>query len=388
MKSLNSVISSRKTSVFEVMSRLAVEHQAINLGQGFPDRDGPGDIRRFAAEAVIEGPNQYPPMMGLPELRQAAAEANRRHYGLEYDWRDEVLVTAGATEALSAAFYAFLEPGDEVVVFQPAYDAYFDMIEGAGGVVRPVSLRPPDWAVDLDAVSQAIGARTKALVLNTPLNPAGKVFTRTELEALARLVLENDLIVISDEVYEHMCFDGRRHVSIARLPGMKERTVRMGSAGKTFSLTGWKIGYSAGPKPLIEAMARSHQYLTFACPPPLQRAVAYGLRKDKAYFTGLAAEMQAKRDRFSAGLKQAGFGVLGAEGTYFLTADIAPLGFKDDERFCRAITAEAGVAAVPVSAFYHCTTAAPPRRYIRFCIAKQDEVLDAAAQRLKDWSGR
>lgn len=388
MKSLNPVIASRKTSIFEVMSRLAIEHEAINLGQGFPDEDGPEDIRRYAAEAAIAGPNQYPPMMGLPDLRQAVAESNRRHYGLDYDWREEVLVTAGATEALSGAFYAFLEPGDEVLVFQPAYDAYFDMVEGAGGVVRPVSLHPPDWSVDTDAVRQAIGPRTKALVLNTPLNPTGKVFTRTELEDLARFAEENDLIVISDEVYEHMCFDARPHVSIARLPGMKARTVRMGSAGKTFSLTGWKIGYSAGPKPLIEAMARSHQYLTFACPPPLQRAVAYGLRKEDAYFEGLAEEMQAKRDRFSAGLKTAGFDVLTSEGTYFLIADIAPLGFEDDEQFCRAITTEAGVAAVPVSAFYHHTADAPPRRYIRFCIAKQHDVLDAAAQRLKDWAER
>ncbi len=386
MKSLNPVIARRKTSIFEVMSRLAIEHEAINLGQGFPDEDGPEDIRRYAAEAAIEGPNQYPPMMGLPDLRQAAAESNRRHYGLDYDWREEVLVTAGATEALSAAFYAFLEPGDEVIVFQPAYDAYFDMIEGAGGVVRPVSLQPPDWSLDLEAVRGALGERTKALLINTPLNPTGKVFTQTELEALARIADQNDLIVISDEVYEHMCFDGRPHISIAQLPGMKERTVRMGSAGKTFSLTGWKIGYSAGPKPLIEAMARSHQYLTFACPPPLQRAVAYGLRKEDAYFEGLAAAMQAKRNRFSTGLEEAGFEALRAEGAYFLIADAAPLGFEDDEEFCRAVTTEAGVAAVPVSAFYHSATAAPPRTYARFCIAKQDDILDEAAERLKNWA--
>lgn len=388
MKALNPVIAGRKTSIFEVMSRLAIENEAINLGQGFPDQDGPEDVRRRAADATIEGPNQYPPMMGLPELRQAAAQANQGHYGLDYDWRGEILVTAGATEALSSAFSAFLQAGEEVVVFQPAYDAYFDMIEGAGGAVRPVSLQAPDWSIDMDAVRAALSGATKILVLNTPMNPTGKVFTREELEALAALAIERDLIVISDEVYEHMCFDGREHVSIAELPGMKERTVRMGSAGKTFSLTGWKIGYSAGPEPLIGAMARAHQYLTFACPPSLQRAVAFGLGKDPSYFAGLAADMQAKRDRFSKGLSQAGFEVLPCEGTYFVSADIGGLGYDDDEAFCRAVTTEAKVAAVPMSAFYHASTAEPCRRYVRFCIAKQDAALDEAARRLGEWARR
>lgn len=390
MKDLNPVITGRKTSIFEVMSRLAIENDAINLGQGFPDQDGPEDVRRMAAEATVEGPNQYPPMMGVPALRQAAADALQRHYGLSYDPGDEILVTAGATEALAAAFSAFITPGagEEAVVFEPAYDAYFDMVEGAGGVVKPVPLTAPDWALDEKALDAAIGPETKLIVLNTPVNPVGKVFTQADLEAVAKRALEHDLIVVSDEVYEHMCFDGRRHRSIAALPGMRERTVRMGSAGKTFSLTGWKVGYTAGPPDLIGAMARAHQYLTFATPPSLQKAVAYGLNKDTAYFDGLAADMQASRDRLARGLTEARFGVLPAEGTYFLTADIAPLGFDDDVEFCRRIASEAKVAGVPVSAFYHPTNTAPPRKYVRFCFAKQDKVLDEAVERLKSWIKR
>jgi len=389
MSSINPVIDARKTSIFEVMTRLALEHDAINLGQGFPDEDGPEDVRRFAAEATVAGPNQYPPMMGTPELRQAAAAHNARFYGLDYDWNTETLVTAGATEALASAFQAFLTPGEdeEAIVFEPAYDAYFDAIEGFGGAVRPVALKAPGWDLDADRLAAAITPKTRMIVLNTPVNPVGKVFDEDALAAVAKQAIANDLVVISDEVYEHMTFDGRRHRTVAALPGMRERTVRLSSAGKTFSLTGWKIGYSAGPASLISAMARAHQYLVFASAPALQKAVAHGLAKDDAYFGGLARDMQAKRDRLASGLKKTGFGVLPAEGTYFLTADIAPLGHDDDAAFCRAITEEAGVAAVPVSAFYHRTTADPPRNYVRFCFAKQDAVLDEAAARLKRYFG-
>jgi len=382
MKPFNAVIASRKTSIFERMSLLAREHDAVNLGQGFPDEDGPEDMRRLAAEAIIEGPNQYPPMMGLPALREAAAEAARRHYGLDYDAARETLITTGATEALAAAFYAFLQPGDEVVVFAPAYDAYFDMIEGALGVVRPVPLIAPDWSVDWRALEAAIVPRTKALVLNTPNNPIGKVFTQDELARIAELATSHDLIVISDEVYEHMCLDGRRHVSIAKLDGMRERTVRMGSAGKTFSFTGWKVGYSCGPEPLISAMARSHQYLSFAVPPGLQRAVAFGLGKPDVYFEGVAAHMQAKRDHFLAGIESTPLKPLSVEGGYFLTVDIREAGYDDDVAFCEAITREAGVAAIPNSAFYHRATLNPPRHLVRFCYAKQESLLNEAAARL------
>lgn len=388
MKSLNPVITGRKTSIFEVMSKLAADHDAINLGQGFPDEDGPEDVRRVAAEATLKGPNQYPRMMGTPDLRAAAARANARHYGLTYDADSEILVTAGATEALACAFMAFLEPGqgDEAVIFSPAYDAYAEMIEGAGGVVKPCALQPPEWRVNEAALDAAITGKTKLIVLNTPVNPVGAVFTEAMLEAVARRARDHDLIVVADEVYEHMCFDGRQHKTIAALDGMRERTVRLGSAGKTFSLTGWKVGYTAGPAELIAAMGRAHQYLTFTTPPSLQAAVAYGLGKGDSYFDKLAAGMQAKRDLLADGLTGAGFKVLPAEGTYFLTADITPLGHDDDVEFCRRITTEAGVAAVPVSAFYHSSVPNPPRNFVRFCFAKQDAVLDMACRKLAEWT--
>jgi len=380
MKNPNSVLSAFGTTVFTVMSALAQQHGAINLGQGFPDEEGPEDIRRVAADAVFDGPNQYPPMMGIPELRQAVAEHDARFYGLEVDWQTEVLVTSGATEALADCFLGLLEAGDEVVLIEPLYDSYLPMVLRAGGVPKLVRMEPPDWALPKEALREAFSPRTKLLVLNTPHNPSGKVFDAEELTFLAELVLEFDALVVCDEVYEHLVFDDRPHVPLMTLPGMRERCLRIGSAGKTFSATGWKVGYITAAPPLAAAVAKAHQFLTFTTPPNLQRATAHGLRGDDGYFHGLAAAQQDKRDRLAAGLEGAGFHVLPTQGTYFLTVDIRSVGFNSsDEAFCRHITTEAGVTAVPVSAFYQ---QGDIDRFARFCFCKRDALLDEATDRL------
>lgn len=384
MKSVNPVLSRYGTTIFTVMSALAQQHGAINLGQGFPDEEGPEAIRRVAAAALLDGPNQYPPMRGLPELRRAVAEHDRRFYGIDADPEREVLVTSGATEALAACFFGLLEPGDEAVVMEPLYDSYLPIIERAGGVARVVRLSPPDWALPRAELEAAFSARTKLLVLNSPLNPAGKVFDAGELSFLAGLLARHDAYAVCDEVYEHLVFDGLSHVPLMTLPGMRERCLRIGSAGKTFSATGWKVGYVVGPKHLIDAAAGAHQFLTFTTPPDLQRAVAYGLRQDDGYFRGLAATQQRKRDRLAAGLAEAGFDVRPSAGTYFLVAGYGRLAgatahMACDEAFCRYLTAEAGVAAIPIGAFYR---APRPTGFVRFCFCKQDVVLDAAIDRL------
>lgn len=387
MKTTNPVYTGLPTTIFEVMSRLANEHGAINLGQGFPDVDGPEDVKRFAAEEIVGAPNQYPPMMGVPELRKAVAASNKRFYGLEVDWQTEVLVTSGATEALSDCFNALLEPGDEVVVLEPLYDCYLPLIRRAGAVPKLVRLTPPDWKLPVEALAAAFGPKTKALLLNNPMNPAGKVFTRDELQVIADLVIRHDAFAVCDEVYEHILFDGRAHVPLMALDGMRERSVRIGSAGKTFSLTGWKVGYVTAPKVLLDPITKAHQFTTFTTPPGLQRAVAYGLGKDDAYYEGLADDLQAKRDRFADGLGRLGFGVAPCAGTYFITADVAALGLAaaNDVELCRLITVEAGVTAVPVSAFYD---GSAPGTFIRFCFSKRDAVLDGALDRLARWVER
>lgn len=386
MKPANAILGSYGTTIFTVMSALAVEHRAINLGQGFPDTDGPEDIRRRAANALIAGPNQYPPMLGTPDLRQAVADHNRRFYGIEVDWRTGVMVTSGATEALADCLLGLIEPDDEVIVMEPVYDSYLPIIRLARAIPRVVRLEPPDWNLPRQALEAAFSPRTKLVLLNSPHNPTGKVFGSEDLKFLADLLIANDAYAVCDEVYEHLVFDGRPHVPLMTLPGMAERCLRIGSAGKTFSMTGWKVGYvTAGPV-LLTAAARAHQFITFTTPPALQNAVAYGLGKDETYFRGLGRDLAAKRDRLSRGLCEVGFAVLPADGTYFLTVDIRPLGFNgDDEAFCRHITAEAGVAAVPVSAFYQGDA---PRHYIRFCFCKSDSVLDEAIARLKRHFGR
>ncbi|MGQ9366769.1 aminotransferase [Azospirillum sp. ST 5-10] len=380
MKSGNAVLSSYGTTIFEVMSRLSEEHGAINLGQGFPDDRGPADVLQAAATALLEGWNQYPSMMGTPELRQAVAAHARRFYGLELDWKTETMVTSGATEALTACLLGLIEPGDEVVLFQPMYDSYLPIVRLAGGVPRYVSLTGPDWSFGRDDLEAAFSPRTKLVVINDPLNPAAKVYTRGELELLAEYVQRFDAYAVCDEVYEHIVFDGRRHVPLMTLPGMRERCLKIGSAGKTFSLTGWKVGYVSGAPHLMQPVAKAHQFLTFTTPPNLQAAVAYGLGKDDAYFAGLAAGLQAKRDRLAAGLAAVGLRVLPSAGTYFVAADIAATGFDgDDKAFCRWLTVEAGVAAIPVSAFY---VEDAPGTVIRFCFSKSDAVLDEAVARL------
>ena len=381
MKQANNILSGYGTTVFEVMSRLAIEHQSINLGQGFPDEDGPEDVRQVAADALMAGPNQYPPMLGIPELRQAVAAHGQHHYGLDVDWETEVMVASGATEVLTGCMLGLIEPGDEVVLIEPLYDCYLPIIRRAGGVPKMVRIEPPDWTLPREALAAAFSGKTKLILLNNPMNPAAKVFTDDELSFIAELVIAHDAYAVCDEVYEHIAFDGRGHTPLMTLPGMRDRAIKIGSAGKTFSLTGWKVGYATATPEVLAPIAKAHQFVTFTTPPNLQKAVAYGLGKDDAYFQGLSDEMQAKRDRFAVGLNKLGFGLIDCQGTYFMFADFRPLGFDgDDVAFCQHITTEAGVTAVPVSAFY---LENGPKHFVRFCFSKKNEVLDAAIDRLE-----
>ena len=381
MKNVNSLLGGLGTTIFTVMSALAAQHRSINLGQGFPDTDGPSDILEAAAAALFDGRNQYPPMPGVPELRQAVAAHDARFYGLHVDPMTEVVVTSGATEAVTACLMALLDPGDEVVLIEPLYDTYLPVVRLLGAVPRLVRLAPPDWELPRAELAAAFGAKTKAILLNTPMNPTGKVFTARELGFIAELLVRHDAYAICDEVYEHLTFDGWRHIPLMTLPGLRERVMRIGSAGKTFSLTGWKVGYVTAPVALAQVVAKAHQNLTFTTAPNLQRAVALGLAKDEAYFRGLAAVLQAKRDRLAAGLAGLGMTVLPTRGSYFITADFRPLGFNcDDMAFCRHITEHAGVTAVPVTAFYDAPD--PPRHFARFAFCKREAVLDEAVERL------
>lgn len=385
MKPTNSIFTGLPVTIFEEMSRLALQHGAINLGQGFPDQEGPEDIRRVAAETVMEGPNQYPPMMGVPALRQAVAAANKRFWGLDVDWEREVMVTSGATEALADCLMALIEPGDEVVLIEPLYDCYLPLVRRAGGIPKLVRIEPPAWDLPRDALAAAFTDRTKLILLNTPHNPAGKVFDRDELAFIAGLLERHDAYALCDEVYEHLVFSGAEHVPLMTLAGMRERCVRIGSAGKTFSATGWKVGYVTAPAALLAPIAKAHQFVTFTTPPNLQKAAAFGLAKEDNYFSELSGSLERKRDRLAAGLKGVGFDVMDADGAYFLTADFRPLGLNGrDVDICRRLTAEAGVATVPVSAFY---SAGGPDHFLRFCFCKRDEVLDAAVAALKGYFG-
>jgi N-succinyldiaminopimelate aminotransferase len=377
---MNPVFADLPVSVFEVMSRLAREHAAVNLGQGFPDDPGPEDVRRKAAEAVIDGWNQYPPMMGLPELRQAVAEHYRHWQGLNLDPEQEIMITSGATEAISGALFALIEPGDEVVLFQPMYDAYGPLVRRAGGVPRYVRLEPPHWRFTDEMLAQAFTPNTKVVLFNNPLNPSGTVYGREDLELLARFCERFGAVAMCDEVWEHVVFDGRRHIPLIALPGMRERCVKIGSAGKIFSLTGWKVGFVCAAPPIMRVLAKAHQFITFTTPPNLQTAVAYGLGKSDDYFETMRQDLQRSRDRFVDGLRALDFPVLDAQGTYFVNVDLAPLGLnEDDETFCKRLVIEHKVAAIPVSAFY---AADPIRSVVRFCFAKHDATLDAALDRL------
>lgn len=369
------------------MSALARKHDAINLGQGFPDEDGPAEILKRAAESTIEGPNQYPPVEGLPELREAIVYDQKRFYNLNIDAATETLVTSGATEALAAAFLGFLQAGDEVVLLAPFYECYAPQIEATGASIKFVSLAPPTWRLAADALEDAISKKTKIIVINTPHNPLGKVMRLDELEIVADAARRHDLIVICDEVYEHLIFDDVPHIPLMTLPEMFDRTIRIGSAGKTFSLTGYRLGHVVGPGPLIEGVKKAHQFLAYCSPPSLQKAVALGFRLGDEYYAAFRQQMQAKRDRMTQGLNAAGFNVLPCEGTYFITADITSVGRRDDAEFCHEITTKAKVAAVPLSAFYHPAIANAPRNYARFCFCKKPEILDEAAVRLKNYFG-
>lgn len=387
MRSFNPVFFDRPVTIFQVMSSLANAHGAINLGQGFPDEDGPQEILEAAARAVIAGPNQYVPVIGLPALRQALARANKRFYDLDIDWESETLIVAGATEGLAAAFLGILQPGDEAILFAPVYDCYAPMIEAAGAKPVIVNLAAPGWRIDEQALRAAITPKTKLIAVNTPHNPTGHVMARGELEMIAKIVAEHDLIAVCDEVYEHLVFDRRDHVPLMTLPGMRERSIRIGSAGKTFSLTGWRIGYVTGPERLIAAVMKAHQFIAYTCPGHLQAAVAQGLDMPDAYYQGFLAGMQEKRDLMREGLLSAGFEVLACEGTYFMSVDIRSVGGKADMAFCREITEKAKVAAVPVSAFYPPQAERAPDHYARFCFCKKPEVLEEASLRLKRYFG-
>ncbi|WP_070158219.1 aminotransferase [Sphingobium phenoxybenzoativorans] len=376
---MNPTYAKMGTTIFEKMSALARETGAINLGQGFPEHAGPPDMLQAAARALVERSSQYPPMAGLPELRRAVADHYARHQSIDLS-PEEVIVTSGATEAIAAALLALISPGDEVVLIQPLYDAYLPMVERAGGVARLVTLEPPHWRITAEALEAAITPRTRLLVLNSPLNPTGTMASEAELRIVANACIAHDLVALCDEVWEHVTFDGNRHVPLISLPGMRERTVKIGSAGKIFSVTGWKVGWMCAAPPLATALARAHQFLTFTTPPNLQWAVAEGLGRDRGWFDAMRADYQRSRDRLSAGLSAAGYAMLPSAATWFISADLAASGIAlDDVTFCERIVPEAGVVAIPVSSFY---AERPVTHVVRFCFCKSDATLDAGIERL------
>ncbi|MEQ8839874.1 MAG: pyridoxal phosphate-dependent aminotransferase [Acidimicrobiales bacterium] len=368
------------TTIFTAMSALAAETGAVNLGQGFPDTDGPGTVSQAAIDAINAGHNQYPPLPGIEELRRAIARHRRHHRGQTFDPDSEILVTTGATEALAAALLALTGPGDEVVTFEPYYDSYAAGIAMSGATRRVVTLRGDDYSFDPDELVASFTSSTKLLLLNSPHNPTGKVFSRAELESIARVCIERDVLVVTDEVYEHLVYDDHEHIPIATLPGMAERTLTISSAGKIFSFTGWKIGWACGPAPLVAAVRTAKQYLTFASGTPWQHAVAAGLGLGDEFFHGYVAEMQSKRDRLCGGLEAAGFEIIRPQGTYFVTADIRSVGAEDGIDFCRSLPRTAGVVAVPSQVFYDHENEG--RHLVRFAFCKKDTVLDEAAHRL------
>jgi aspartate/methionine/tyrosine aminotransferase len=383
----NPIFASLPTTIFEEMSGLARQLGAVNLGQGFPDDPGPEAIRAKAADAVANGYNQYPPMAGLPELRQAVGAHYARHQGLDLYWQSEVTITSGATEALAAAFLGLIQPGDEVIVFQPLYDSYLPIIRLAGGVPKLISLQPPRWRFDRAMLEAAFSDATCFVVLNNPNNPAGTVLPDEDLDLLAELCVKHDVIAICDEVWEQVVFGNAAHRPLIAFPGMRERTVKIGSAGKMFGLTGWKVGFLCAAPQLSYALSRAHQFLTFTTPPNLQAAVAWGLENAEGWFADMPRELERSRDRLSEGLKREGFAVLPAQGTYFVNFDLRASGVTEGDRdFCLRAVKDAGVAAIPVSAFYE---ADPVTHVVRLCFSKRDETLDggiAALARARDLS--
>ncbi|HEX9964344.1 MAG TPA: aminotransferase [Allosphingosinicella sp.] len=376
---MNPLFASMPINVFTRMSALAVEHGAVNLGQGFPDFGWPDDVVAKAAEALVSGSNQYAPMTGLPELRRAIADHYALHQGVSAE-PDSVIVTSGATEALSASLMALIAPGDEVLLFQPLYDLYLPMVLRAGGVPRFVRLTPPDWRITEEALAAAFTPATRLVVFNNPHNPSSRMFDAAELGLLADACFRHDAVALSDEVWEHVVFDGRRHFPLAGFPGMAERTVKVGSAGKIFSLTGWKVGWVVAPPGLAGPIAKAHQFLTFATAPNLQSAVAFGLGKAEPWFAGMRGDFAEARDSLVSGLDQAGFVTLPAQGTYFVGVDLPASGIDaDDAAFCERAVREAGVAGIPLSAFY---AEEPVTSVVRLCFAKKPETLAAGIERM------
>ena len=371
---MNPLYQEMKTSVFERMSLAAARHGAVNLGQGFPDFGWPDAILEAAARALTEESNQYPPSRGTMQLRRAVAAHYNRHFGQDLT-PEQVCVTSGATEALGAAILATISPGDEVIILTPAYDSYAPMIRRGGGTPVEVELRPPQWRIDPAALEAAVNPRTRAILFNNPHNPTGRLFDADELETVAAVAREHGLIVISDEVWEHVLLDGRSFTPIATLPGMAERTIKIGSAGKIFSLTGWKVGWMVAAPEVANVVARAHQFLTFATAPNLQAAVAFGLDQGDGWLDPMQARFQGARDRLAAGLRQAGYAVLDATSTYFLCVDLEGSGIGiDDESFAMTAVERTGVAVIPLSAF---AERDPPRHFVRLCFGKKDETIDA-----------
>ncbi len=375
-------LSTFGTTIFAEMTALAIQHNAINLSQGFPDFDGPAQVKAAAIAAIQSGDNQYALSNGQPDLRKAVAAHARRFYGQTVNPDAEITITSGATEGLFSTLIGLINPGDEVILFEPFYDGYVPDVVMSGGVPRFVPLRPPHWNFDPDELAAAFNNRTRAILVNTPHNPTGKVYSRAELEAVAALCRQWNVIAISDEVYEHIIFDGAQHIRLAQLPGMSERTVTISSHGKTFSFTGWKIGWAIAPPDLTAAIRRAHQFVNYASVTPMQAAAAYALGLDDEYYSALAADYQHKRDLLGTILRGAGFDVSPPAGTYFIMAGIEPLGFDDDVAFCRYLTSEIGVAAIPPSAFYSDEHKALGKGYARFAFCKKPETLQRAAERL------
>ncbi|MEI9884904.1 MAG: aminotransferase [Rhizomicrobium sp.] len=376
----NPIFAGLGTTIFTVMSGLAVEHGAINLGQGFPDEDGPLAVREAASRSLIEGPNQYPPMKGRVELRRAIASHARRFYGLDFDPETQVLITSGATEALTASIMGLVGQGEEIVLIEPSYDSYRPIAEAVGATVKSVILQPPRWRLTEQDLRAVIGPKTAAVLINTPLNPIGRVFDRAELETLARVVQETNAVVICDEVYEHLAFDGNTVPPLIAFPGMAGRCVRIGSAGKMFSLTGWKVGWVAGPAKLVDTVTKAHQFITFTTPTALQLGVAYGIEHQIDFTLNLTRELQAKRDTLAAGIAKLGFDVLPCEGTYFLTASIKNLTNEPDRAFCERLVKEAGVALIPLSVFFK---DGKPDHMVRFAFCKKHDVIAESLRRLE-----
>jgi N-succinyldiaminopimelate aminotransferase len=376
----NPVFSSLPTSIFQHMTMLALKHDAINLGQGFPDQDGPLPLREVAARQLLDGPNQYPPSKGLAVLRQAVSAHAAHFYGLSYDPEDEVVITSGGTEAITGALMAMAGVGDEVVMIEPTYDSYRPMAEAAGAVVKAVKLEPPGWRLTEEALRAAITQKTRAILINSPHNPAGRAFSREELEGLARAVSGTGIVVICDEVYEHLVYDGKPHIPLATLPGLRARCLKIGSAGKIFSLTGWKVGWVMGPRELVSVVTKAHQFLTFTTPPALQAGVAHGLAHEMDFPIALAKRLQGNRDILAAGLARLGFEVQPCEGTYFLTAGITKLTNEKDFAFCERLIRDAGVALIPLSAFFKSGT---PDTFVRFAFCKQQSLIEQSLERLE-----